>query len=252
VIDHNEGIVGFFRGIGAFVGAVGWVASTPRLWLRASAPMATALVLVLAFGVLGFGAAMRLAHRAAGDGFGAEFLGVLLGFAAMVLAIVIGVSLAQPLSGWALEGIVRAQERELNLPPAAHPPWLAAMLGSLASAWLGLAVGVPIVLVLTLVAWAFPPAVLVTVPLKAVVAALVLAWDLIDYPLALHGVGVRARLAWCTHHFGALLGFGLAALVLFAVPGLGLLALPCGVAGAVRLVHASRYPWPSRSRAYYS
>jgi hypothetical protein len=28
----------------------------------------------------------------------------------------------------------------------------------------------------------------------------------------------------------------LAALLLFAVPGLGLLALPCGVAGAVRLV----------------
>jgi CysZ protein len=235
-LSHNAAIVAFFRGIAAFVGGVGWIATTPRLWLRAAAPMATALVLVGAFGALGVRGALSVAHLAMGDGLGAEFVGVLLALTAVVLAIVMGVSMAQPLSGWALDGIVRAQERELDVAPAAKPPWLATMLGSLASALLGLAVGVPLIVVLTLAAWAFPPAVLITVPLKAVVAALLLAWDLLDYPLALHGVGVVARLKWCAHHFGAVLGFGLGALLLFAVPGFGLLALPCGVAGAVRLV----------------
>jgi CysZ protein len=161
---------------------------------------------------------------------------VLLALAAVVLAIVIGVSLAQPLSGWALDGIVRAQERELGVAPATKPPLLATMLGSLASAWFGLAVGIPLIVVLTLAAWAFPPAGLVTVPLRVVIAAVLLAWDLLDYPLASHGLGVVARLRWCADHFSAVVGFGLAALLLFAVPGFGLLALPCGVAGAVRLV----------------
>ncbi|MGO9833442.1 MAG: EI24 domain-containing protein [Polyangiaceae bacterium] len=233
--------VGFFRGMAAFVGGVGWIASTPRLWLRAAAPMATALVLVGAFGVLGVRGAMSIAHRALGDGLGAGFVGMLLAFAAVVLAIVMGVSLAQPLSGWALDGIVRAQERELGSAPATKPPLLASMLGSLASALLGLAVGVPLIVMLTLAAWVVPPAGLVTVPLKLVVAAVLLAWDLLDYPLALHGLGVVARLKWCAHHFSAVVGFGLAALLLFAVPGFGLLALPCGVAGAVRLV-ADRAP----------
>lgn len=228
--------MGFFRGMAAFVGGVLWLARTPRLWPRAAAPVVTALVLVVALGVLGVRGATTVARRAVGEGIGAGFLGVLLGLVAVLLAIVVGFSLAQPLSGWALGGIVRARERELGVAPAAEPPWLATTLASLASSLLGLAVGVPLILVLTLAAWLFPPAVVVTVPLKAAVAAVMLAWDLLDYPLASHGVGVAARLKWCARGSSELVGFGLAALVLFAVPGLGLLALPCGVAGAVKLV----------------
>jgi CysZ protein len=198
--------------------------------------MATALVLIASLGVLGVREAMTVTHRALGDGFGAGFVSVLLAMAALVLALVIGVALAQPLSGWALEGIMRAQERDLGVVPAARPPLLATMLGSLGSSVLGLAVGVPLIVLLTLAAWLFPPAAVVTIPLKVTIAALSLAWDLLDYPLASHGLGVRARLRWCAHNPGALVGFGLAALLLFAVPGVGLLALPCGVAGAVRLV----------------
>ena len=75
-----------------------------------------------------------------------------------------------------------------------------------------------------------------------IVAALLLAWDLLDYPLELRGMGVTARFRWCARHFGAVLGFGLAAMLFFAVPGLGLLALPCGVAGATRLATNPRKP----------
>jgi len=231
--------VGLFRGVAAFFGGVAWVVTTPRIWPRASVPMATALVLIASLGVLGVREAMSVTHRALGDGFGAGFVSVLLAVAALVLALVIGVALAQPLSGWALEGIMRAQERDLGVVPAPRPPLLATMVGSLGSSVLGLAVGVPLIVLLTLAGWLFPPAAVVTIPLKVTIAALSLAWDLLDYPLASHGLGVGARLRWCTHNadnFGALVGFGLAALLLFAVPGVGLLALPCGVAGAVRLV----------------
>jgi CysZ protein len=227
--------MGLLRGIRAFVGGLRWVATTPRVWPRAAAPIATALVLVAVFGVLGARGAMAVAHRAFGEGLGAGFLGVLLALAAVVLAIVVGVSLAQPLSGWALAWIVRAQEHDLGIAYAAEPPVRPTMLGSLASALLGLAVGVPLVALLTLATWAFPPDAIVTVPLKAVVAAVLLAWDLLDYPLTSRGLDVRARLKWCASDFGAVVGFGLAALFLFAIPGLGLVALPCGVAGAVRL-----------------
>jgi CysZ protein len=109
------------------------------------------------------------------------------------------------------------------------------MLGSLGAALLALAVGVPFVVALTLVGWFFPPAAVVTVPLKILVGALLVGWDLVDYPLAMHGLRLGARLRWAGRHLGALLGFGLAATIFFAVPGLGLLALPCGVAGATRL-----------------
>jgi CysZ protein len=230
--------VGPFRGVAAFFGGVAWVATTPRTWLRALVPVVTALALIVAFGFAGSREAVIVAHRVLGDGFGAGFVGALLALAAVVLAIVVGVALAQPLSGWALDGIVRAQEHDLGVAAVEKPPFLATLFASLGSALLGLAVGVPLIVLLTLAAWIFPPAVVVTVPLKVLIAAVLLAWDLLDYPLASRGLGVAARLRWCAHDLAGLAGFGLAALLLFAVPGLGLLALPCGVAGAVRLVAA--------------
>ena len=232
--------MGLFRGVAAFLGGVGWVVTTPRIWPRAIVPIVTALVLIAALAVLGVHGAMNATRRTLGEGLGAGFVGVLLAITAVVLALVVGVALAQPLSGWALDGIVRIEEQELGIAPAAGPPFLATMLASLAFSLLGLAVGVPLIVLLTLAAWLFPPAAVVTIPLKAVIAALLLAWNLVDYPLASRGVGVGARLRWCGRNLGALVGFGLAALLLFAVPGLGLLALPCGVAGAVRLVAAGR------------
>jgi uncharacterized protein involved in cysteine biosynthesis len=101
---------------------------------------------------------------------------------------------------------------------------------------LAFAVGAPTIAALTLVGWLAPPALAVTVPAKVVVAALLVAWDLVDYPLALRGVRLRERLRWFGGRFGSMLGFGLAAVAFFIVPGLGLFALPFGVAGAARLV----------------
>ncbi len=228
--------MGLLGGARAFAEGVRWVLTTPRVWLRALAPVATALVLIAALGGLGIRWAMTAAHHTFGTGMVAASLGAVLAIAAVVLAIVVGVSLAQPLSGWALAGIVDAVRRDLGLAPERQGPLLPATLRSLASALLEIAVGVPLIALLTVATWVFPPDAVVTVPAKALVAASLLAWDLLDYPLSSHGLDLGARLRWCWRNAGAVLGFGLASLLFFAIPGLGLVVLPCGVAGATRLV----------------
>ena len=51
-------------------------------------------------------------------------------------------------------------------------------------------------------------------------------------------LGLRARLRWVGRRFGAFSTFGITWAALLAVPGLVLLLLPMGVAGATRLVVA--------------
>jgi CysZ protein len=228
-------MLGLFRGIAALVAGTVWLARTRRLWPLVLAPVVTAFAVILALGAVGVRAALGLAHQLLGRGAGAELLGVLFGLGAVLLAILVGVTLAQPLSGWALDAIVRAQDKALGSAPSeVHR----GMLSAWAAPLLALAIGGPLVVLLTVVGWTFPPAAPVTVPAKALVAALLLAWDLLDYPLALRGVRLRSRLSWCGRHLGEVIGFGLAAMIFFSVPGLGLLALPCGVAGATRLTRA--------------
>ena len=91
--------------------------------------------------------------------------------------------------------------------------------------------------VLLLIGLVFPPAIVVTVPLKLTVGALVVAWDLLDYPFGLRGVRVRERIAFIRANFRSVLGFGACASLVLLIPGVGLLVLlPLGVAGATQLV----------------
>jgi hypothetical protein len=54
----------------------------------------------------------------------------------------------------------------------------------------------------------------------------------------MRGVGLEGRFAWVGRNFGAFTLFGLAWALLVVVPGVVLLILPMGVAGATRLVVA--------------
>jgi len=56
-----------------------------------------------------------------------------------------------------------------------------------------------------------------------------------NYPLSIHGVPVAARVAFMTRNLGAMLGFGFGLVLISMVPGLIVLVLPAGVAGAARL-----------------
>jgi CysZ protein len=233
--------MGLFRGAAAFFGGMGFVVGAPRLWWRAIVPAVTALVLAVGLAILGIRFVLGWSHRALGSGIGETLLEVVAVVGVALLAIVLAVSAAQPLSGWALEGIVRAQQRALGPQVQQDLPWLASTMRSAASSLIAIVVGVPVIAGLAVLGWVVPPAAIATVPLKVVVTALLLSWDLLDYPLALQGMSARARLVWCKSHFGSVLGFGLAATAFFAVPGVGLLALPFGVAGATRLAHPMSY-----------
>jgi CysZ protein len=154
----------------------------------------------------------------------------------LLLAPVLALLLAQPLSGFALEGIVRAQERALGDWPSPKPGPLESLLRTASVTVFALALGLPVLAVLFVVGLFFPPALVVTIPLKFVVSGWMLAWDFFDYPLGLRRLGLGRRLAWVGRRFGAFTAFGLAWALLVFMPGVVLLLLPMGIAGATRLV----------------
>lgn len=241
--------MGFFRGAGAFFDGIRFVFATRRVWWRAALPAFVALVLSAALVAVGVHYGLPWAHRLLGAGLGEKLFAVLLVAVVGLTAVVVALALARPLSGWALDGIVREQRRALGALPGgddrvavvrAPPSALAAAGQSMVANLLGLGVGVPTMVALALVGWVFPPAAIATAPLDAVVAALLLAWDLLDYPLSVQGLSPGDRARWCKGHFWGVLGFGVAASVFFAIPVVGWLALPFGVAGATRLAASER------------
>lgn len=169
---------------------------------------------------------------------GVWVLRVVLGVVALLLAALLALTLAQPVSGFALDELSRRQERELAGAGGARewPEAPGAFFRSLRVTLFGLVWGVAAVASLSVITFFIPIAGVVTIPLKFYVTALVVAWDLLDYPLGLRGLGVRARIRFCTEHLAAVSGLGLAAGALLLVPGLGLLVIPIGVVGATRLV----------------
>jgi CysZ protein len=82
----------------------------------------------------------------------------------------------------------------------------------------------------------FPPAIVVTLPLKLLVAAFSLSWNLLDYPLTLRGVRMRDRLRLFRAHKRTTLSFGVGFAVLFWLPCFQVVMLPVGVVAATRLV----------------
>ena len=154
----------------------------------------------------------------------------------MCLSLIIALITAQPLSAPALESLVRAQERDLKYPTRPEESFWRSVWRSFRIAVISILVSVVVFLSLTLIEVFFPLAIILTTPLKFFVTALILAYDIIDYPLSLHLFGVKERTPWFRHYFTASLGFGLAIEVIFLIPGAFLLLLPAAVCGATRLV----------------
>ena len=131
---------------------------------------------------------------------------------------------------------MRQQECALTGKVVASPQSKAGLLASLKIAAFTLIVGGIVLCGLFFVDLMFPPATIVTVPLKFVFCGWLFAWDLLDYPLGLRGLGVRDRLHWVRRNLGAFTTFGIATTMAIIVPGTVLLLLPMGVAGATQLV----------------
>jgi CysZ protein len=228
---------GFLDGTKALFGGFAFLVRTPAAWPLAMVPVLVAgLVGTLAFAL---GAALVFPFVAARLGptshWLAALVNVLAGVLMAVIAAVVGLGLAQPLSGPALNRIVRRVEASVGAPPWPETSALTDVGRALASIAVGYTVGIPLLGLLALISLVFPPATVVTFPLKLVVLALLFAWDLLDYPLSIHGLPVAQRVAFVVRNARALLGFGFGLALLSLIPFAALLALPAGVAGAARL-----------------
>ena len=237
--------LGFFAGVRALFGGVGFIVTTPSAWGWALIPVVVATVLFGGTGALAIWGGNELTHRWLSDPgagtwstVGVWTLRVLLWTLGIVIAFVVAISLAQPLSGFALDAIARKQEVALGGRTWPDQPFFASAVRSLRVTLKALAIGLPILAVLALITVLFPPVAIVTVPLKFLVTGLLAAYDLLDYPLSLRGHTVSDRLVFIRKNFPAVLGFGAATAALLLIPGVGLLLLPFGVAGATRMVMA--------------
>lgn len=235
---------GLWEGLAALFGGVGFICGRPRNWGYASVPAIVAVVLTGLFGTglvwLSVWGAGKIIDPSSGTWaeVGMWALRVVLAIVALLVAALLALTLAQPVSGFALDELSRRQERELAVEGGTRewPEAPGAFFRSLRVTFFGLLCGVAAVASLSVITFLIPIAAVVTIPLKFYASALVVAWDLLDYPLGLRGLGVRARIRFCTDHLAAVSGLGLAAGALLLVPGLGLLLLPIGVVGATRLV----------------
>jgi len=233
----------FADGVVSLFGGVRFVVMTPSVWPLALVPMIAATVVTVILAVLAIShvpAAITTWLGPAASTFGTLGHGIVAFFAtvlALVIALVLGFSLAQPLSGPALEAIVRRQEAVLGLAPRPPAGFVREVLHALQSLVIGLTLGLPPLALLLFLSLIFPAAAIVLVPLKILLASFIAAWDLCDYPMSLRGMPMRRRLALLFHHRGAVLGFGVGMALAGLVPPLAFVLLPAGVAGATRLMH---------------
>jgi CysZ protein len=245
--NEDQPGLGISSGLRAFAGGIGFVVGTPSVWGYALVPITVGVVLACGLSILGFWGSAYVSNSlfASSTGFwgqvGSWALTLLLALPAVLVAILLSLCLAQPLSGFALEAMVSARERALTGWSGPRPGIVESTLRGTQVALFTLAVAVPVFAVLMLVTFMFPPAAIVTVPLKFFVYAWLLAWNFLDYPLGMHRLGLQARVRWVLQHFDAFCAFGLLWAVLGLVPGIVLLLLPMGVAGATQLVVEAEY-----------
>ncbi len=240
--EGGQPSLGALDGLAAFARGIGFVVVTPRVWGYALVPVGMMLLLTCGLGVAGVWGAGRASEAVFGAApgtwgqVGSWALTVSLALVGFAVALLLALVMAQPLSGWALERISHAQERALTGHSGPRSSFLVSFLVTLQAVLVSLAVGGPVLALLFTIAFFFPPATVVTVPLKFLVCGWMLAWDFIDYPLSLRGLGLLARVRWVWRNGGAFTAFGLAWAALVVLPGVVLLLLPMGVAGATRMV----------------
>lgn len=229
-------------GLGAFFGGFGFILTNPGIWPLALVPVTVALSL---FGVLGWLAAdlvppqiEALLGPASSTAMGvvAWLVKALALVVAFLAAALVSFGLAQPLSGPALERIVRQAEAKLGAPVWPKTSFVSDIGRSLQTVIVGFAFALPLLALLFVIDVIFPPAIVVTFPIKMIVTALMITWDLCDYPLSIRGAAVGDRIAFMGRNIKAVLGFGLGLALISLVPCLLVLVLPAGVAGAARLV----------------
>lgn len=222
-------------------GGFGYILVRPGTWIWAFIPT---LILFALFGLFGWVAFGWL--KPALEGWigasdtwygkaGTEALGWVAALLAMVLGVLLSLAIAPPLSAPALEKLVEKKEDELGIPRREPISLLSEIWCGVRAQLLAAMFLLPLLLVLWIIDLIFPPASVVTTPLKFLLTSLGLAWNLYDYPLTLRGVRIRERLGLLLSAKRMTLGFGLAFALLFWIPCFNVLMLPVGVIAATEL-----------------
>jgi CysZ protein len=215
---------------------------TPRAWPWAWVPT---LVLLLLLGLLVHACvawlqpAIRgwLPEAESGIGrVGASALSWLATALAALLGALLALAATPPLCAPALERIVGLAEDEAGVARRQPIGWLREMWCGLRAQLASAVVAAPLVSIFWVVELLFPPAAVVTLPLKLLVVSLALAWNLFDYPLTLRGVRIRERVRLLGRSWRIVLGLGAVFAVLFWLPCFNVALLPLGVAGATRVL----------------
>jgi CysZ protein len=167
---------------------------------------------------------------------------------ATAVSALLAASFAPVLSAPALERIIVLRERALSLPPRPPVSLFTEIWCGLRAQLLAYTVGIPVLVVLWVVTLAFPPAAVVTFPLKLATTAALLAWTLLDYPLSTRGVPLRARLVFVRRELPRVIGFTAAVFVLFAIPLGAVVLLPAAVAAATE-IGVKRLTEPTREQS---
>jgi CysZ protein len=230
--------------VSAFFGGIGFVALNPRIWRFAVVPAILLALTTSGFALLGIWGSSEVssfifAGASTGSEIGYWIVLIVLALIAVIVAMLLGLLVTEPLSAFALEAISVAQQHQLTGSTPDHVPFLTSACLTIRCVGFGLMLGLPAIVGLIAVNLVFPPATLVTVPLKFLVCAWLLAWNILDYPFGLRRLGIGARLRWVMRHPFAFTTFGALWALIAIVPGIVLVFLPMGVAGATRLVIAA-------------
>jgi CysZ protein len=240
--DNDHKPVGFSAAVEAAGSGVGFILRTPAVWPWSMVPAAIMLLLLAGFcgfGIWGsteFSAYIFGSDRHTWGSIGYWVVTVLLVIVSILIAILLALVLTEPLSAFALDKIVHAYQKQMLGQSPPSPPLPVVIWISVRAIGFGLVLGGTAIIALLAVNLFFPPAAIVTVPLKFLVCSWMLAWSLLDYPMVQRRQGIVARLRWVFRHFGAFTLYGMIWAAFAVVPGFVLVLLPMGVAGATDLV----------------
>ncbi|MBI5537309.1 MAG: EI24 domain-containing protein [Deltaproteobacteria bacterium] len=232
----RAGLKGPFHGLS-------FILRNPQLWVFAMIPVAAALVVFFGLSTLSFVFLPRLIEWIVGTGTawyavaGVIVLKVLAVGTAFLLSLLIALGLAQPLSGPALERLVRAMERDVGAPDHPKVPFWKEVARSAAAAFWTIVPVIPVLTLLFIVDLFVPFSWIVTIPLKIIITGLAITWDLLDYPFSVRGWRLGLRADWMKDNFGAALGFAISLGALCLLPCVHLLLLPAGAVGATWLIN---------------
>lgn len=236
------GLFGLVNGFREMPAAFWFIVRTPPAWPLALMPAAVALVLIVLLVYYGIpweravvaaqiGEVQSIWARAA-----VWVFGLFADLGTLVLCVILAIVMAQPLASPANEAMVRRRREALGLLPWPDGPVVAGVVSSIKTGLATVLFGLPPLAVLWTIGALLPFTLVVVVPLKIGWSALLAAWNLLDCPFSQAGLGVRARLAWARRNLAAMLGFGLACIVLAMIPLADVFLVPVGVAAAAGLL----------------